>query len=352
MKKILIKIGTNVLTKENGELDQATMKNIVDQLCALKKEGKEIILVSSGAMGAGRTLIKLKNSKSVVQRQILSAVGQVKLMQKYQELFAKHGYLCAQVLATKEDFRDRSHYTNMRDCFSALLHDQIIPIVNENDVVSVSELMFTDNDELAGLIASMMKVEKVIILTSVDGIFDKNPSEKDAKIITSINSKDLRFKKHITPDKSSFGRGGMLTKADVALKLAKLGIETQILNGKTKDILLDSIGKGTTFHADKKSSGMKNWIAHSKGQEKGKIHLNEGAADIISSKNKAVSILPIGITKIEGEFKKGDVLEIFDHSGQSLGLGMASYSSKKARACLGHKNQKALVHYNYLYLNS
>lgn len=353
-KKVVIKIGTNVLTKEDGKLDTKVIKDIVDQVAKLKKQNIEVILVSSGAMGAGRTMIDLQPSSSdVSKRQILSAVGQIKLMETYKDLFSKHKMLCAQVLATKEDFRDRNHYLNMRNCFTALLHDKIVPIVNENDVVSISELMFTDNDELAGLIAAMMNVDAVIILTCVEGIFDRDPKEKDAKIIRQIDPIKDNFKKFIAPTKSLMGRGGMITKGQVAAKLSKLGITTHIAHGKSSGALVDILkGKeiGTTFTKQKKTSSVKKWIAHSTGQEKGKVFINEGAQKIIYSKSKAASLLPIGITKIEGSFQKGDLLKIFNQSGKDLGLGIAQYGSSTAKKYIGKKNKKELIHYNYLYL--
>jgi len=155
-KKVVVKLGTNVLTRTNGALDITSISHIVDQIVQLKQQGIEVILVSSGAVGAGRSAIQLsKNLNKIVQRQVYSAIGQIHLLNLYNNLFGNHQIFCAQVLATKEDFRDRTHYLNMKNCFQALLRDNVIPIVNENDVISVNELMFTDNDELAGLIASL-----------------------------------------------------------------------------------------------------------------------------------------------------------------------------------------------------
>lgn len=355
-KKIVIKIGTNVLTKDDGTLDLNVIENIIDQVTELKKQNIDIIMVSSGAMGAGRTMISLPKSYSdITKRQILSSVGQVKLMETYKNLFSKHNYICAQVLSTKEDFRDRHHYLNMRNCFEALLHDQIIPIVNENDVISVSELMFTDNDELAGLIAAMMDVDKLILITCVDGLFDKDPKEKDAKIIKKIDPIKDNFKKFIAPTKSIMGRGGMITKGQVAAKLSKLGIPTHIINGKKERALIKLLkGEdiGTTFTKQKKISSVKKWIAHSKGQEKGKVFINKQAVEILTSKERIVSLLPVGITKISGQFEKGDVIEICSPEEKSLGLGIAQYDSKKAKKIIGQKNKRPLIHYNYLYLEN
>mgnify|MGYP001573295744 CR=1 FL=1 len=170
-KKIILKIGTNVITQDDGTLDISVMKSIADQIAELKKEKTEVVIVSSGAMGAGRKLCALpKATSDIAKRQILAAIGQPALMHEYLQLFSPYHLVCAQVLATKEDFRDRGHYLNMRHCFEALLKENMVPIVNENDVTSVDELMFTDNDELAGLIASMLQAEALLILTTVEGV--------------------------------------------------------------------------------------------------------------------------------------------------------------------------------------
>jgi len=353
-KRIVIKVGTNVITKKNGLLDKSVMAGLTDQISKLKKAGIEVVLVSSGAMGAGRFLIKLpKKSNRVVERQILAAIGQTRLMNTYDQLFGKHKFLCAQVLATKEDFRDRKHYLNMKNCFEALLNDQIIPIVNENDVVSVDELMFTDNDELAGLISAMLNVDSLILLSCVDGLLDCRSEDK--KVISVVDSKTHPAYSCITPEKSSFGRGGMLTKCRIAERLSHVGITTHIANGTRKNILLDIVnGKfiGTTFLPQKKVSGVKKWIAHAEGQEKGAAVINKCAVDVLIAKNKAASLLPVGIVKIEGQFEKGDIIKVKNEKGKDIALGVAQYSSKKAREFIGKQGKKPLIHYDYLFLKT
>lgn len=355
-RKIVVKIGTNVITGENGLLDINVIENIVFQIAELKKQKIEVIVVSSGAMGAGRSLIKLsEKSNDVVRRQILASVGQPRLIHTYSELFSGYGYFCAQILATKEDFRDRIHYLNMRNCFFALLQDNIIPIVNENDVVSVTELMFTDNDELAGLIASMMNVDALVILTNVDGIFDGNPADKSSRLISVINPDESSFRSYISPEKSQFGRGGMITKCGIAHKMSLVGITTHIVNGKTKNILLDINSQknyGTKFLPKKDTSNVKKWIAHSEGFEKGTIYINEGAQAALLLKDKAVSLLPVGIINIEGDFEKGDIVKICNQKKQQVGLGLAQYSSQRAKQIAGQKGHKPLIHYDYLFLKS
>ncbi len=354
-KKVVIKIGTNVITQDDGFLDKKAIKQIVDQVAKLKKKGTSVVLVSSGAMGAGRSLIKLKNNKNeVVKRQALAAVGQIELLNTYKELLAKHDLVPAQVLASKEDFRDRHHYLNMKQCLEGLLSENTIPILNENDVVSVSELMFTDNDELAGLVAAMLDADKLILLTSTDGVYDRDPEEAGAKLVSEIDPKKDQFKNFTSSKKSLFGRGGMSTKCKVAEKCSGIGIVTHIVNGKSKDIILQVLdGKkvGTKFLTQKrKLSPVKKWIAHSEGYEKGVLHLNECAEPFLRSKDRAISLLPVGVVKIEGHFEKGDIVKIKNPKGKVIGLGKVEYGSAVAKTKLLKKGQKAIIHYDYLVL--
>jgi glutamate 5-kinase len=274
-------------------------------------------------------------------------------MNTYSSLFDKHELVCAQVLVTKEDFRDRQHYLNMQNCLEGLLHQGIVPIVNENDVVSVTELMFTDNDELSGLIASMLQANALVILTNVDGVYDGNPSNPASKLIPTIDTRKLKLESFIQPEKSAFGRGGMLTKAGIAHKLSLVGISVKIANGKTPHIL-SAIARGeavgTTFVPYKNASSAKRWIAHTEGYEKGNVIVNAGAAQVLASQEKAASVLPIGITKIEGNFKKGDIVKVSAEDGTPLGYGMAQYDVARAQELIGRSGQKPLIHYDYLFL--
>ncbi len=351
-QKIVIKIGSNVLTQANGLLDFSRMAHLTGQLAALRKEGIEIILVSSGAVASGRGAVQLpEKTDAVARRQIWAAVGQVKLMQSYNELFAFHQTVCSQVLVTKEDFRDRLHYINIKNCFAALLQHDILPIVNENDVVSVTELMFTDNDELAGLIAAMVDADALFILTNVDGIYNGNPTLPTSKVITEIDS-HTDLSKYISTQKSDFGRGGMLTKANIARKVAKLGIAVHLANGKKDDVLLalaNGTGEGTFFKPQRKADNIKKWIAYADGAAKGMVYINEGAKEALLA-SKAHSLLPVGITKIEGTFEKGEIIRIADQEGQLIGLGVAQYHAEKAQERIGKQKQKPLVHYDYLFV--
>lgn len=244
-KIIVIKIGTNVITNDKCLLDESVISKLAVQAVALRRRGWAVILVTSGAMGAGRSLVQPDTHLNKVEaRQVLAAAGQIKLAGVYLARFHKLGICCAQVLTCKEDFRDRRHYFNMKNCFHALLKSGLVPIVNENDVVAVEELMFTDNDELAGLIAKMVKAKQLVILTNVDGVKD------DHGQVIRIIKKLADYQRFVTSDKSSFGRGGMSAKCATAMKLAKQGIKTRIINGKIKNGILKAVAGekiGTTF---------------------------------------------------------------------------------------------------------
>ena len=354
-KKVAIKIGSNVLTQKDGTLDIERMSALVEQISALHKSGMEIILISSGAVASGRSELNLdKKLDAVSARQVFSAVGQAKLMNIYYEMFRKHGIFCGQVLTMKENFGSRTHYLNQRNCMQQMLENGVIPIVNENDTVSVTELMFTDNDELSGLIATMLGMEALIILSNIDGIYNGNPDNPASQVIREVvPEKDLT--QYIQAGKSSFGRGGMLTKTTIARKVADEGITVMIANGKRDNILPDLLKAGsqmvcTRFIANaKEASSVKKWVAHSEGFAKGEIHVNAGAREALTGK-VATSVLFVGVTAIHGDFEKGDIVKVIDEAGASFAIGKVQYDSGKARQSIGKKGIKPLVHYDYLYL--
>lgn len=354
--KIVIKVGSNVLTREDGMLNVTRMAHIVDQIASLHKQGLQIILVTSGAVAAGRAEVEpQRRLDTISSRQLWSAVGQVKLINRYSDLFREHGLICAQVLTTKENFRDRNHYLNMRNCISTLLENGVVPVINENDTISINELMFTDNDELSGLITSMMDMEALVILTNVDGVFNRLPGEPGSKLIAEIRHGETPEIDTISPVKSSFGKGGMLTKFKIASKLAGQGISVHIANGEKHNSLINII-KNTpdAVHthfvpSKKKSTGVRKWLAHSDDFARGEVFINDGAKDALLSE-KAISLLPIGITKVEGYFKEGDIVRVKDSKGELLGLGKSSYSSAEALDGIAGKKSKPFIHYDYLYL--
>ena len=355
-KKITVKIGSNVLTKTDGTLNVARIAHLVDQIALLHKNGVEIILVSSGAVAAGRGELKhTKKLDTVSSRQLWSAVGQVKLINRYAGFFSGHDIHCAQVLTTKDNFADRTHYLNMKNCFSTLLENKVVPIVNENDTISVTELMFTDNDELSGLIASMQNSEALIILSNIEGIYDGDPSSPDSRIIEEISVRDRDWMQHVSLQKSGFGRGGMLTKSTIARKVAREGIAVHIASGLHDNVLVDimrkdSFVKHTLFKPEKhKSSNVKKWIAYSESFAKGKLVINEGAKAALFA-TRASSLLPIGVVAVRGIFQKDDIVKIMDEQEKLIGWGRSRLSSEKAEKERGSKNQRPIVHYDYLYL--
>ncbi|MGY2134305.1 glutamate 5-kinase [Hymenobacter sp. HD11105] len=354
--RLIVKIGSNVLTLADGTPDLARMAHLVEQITALKQAGREVIVVSSGAVAAGRSLVPIApKADAVSSRQLLAAVGQVKLLTTYAELFARQQLTCAQVLVTKEDFRDRQHYRNMQNCLRALLQHHIIPIVNENDVIAVTELMFTDNDELAGLLAAMLDADALLILSNVDGIFNGDPKDPHTTVLREIGLDPLDFAGFIRTSRSQFGRGGMITKCRMAQKVAQLGVAVHIANGKTENVLPRLLAEqvvNTRFQPSRSASGRKKWLAHAQPAAKGAVRLNAGAQAALTAPGKATSLLPIGIVAVEGEFAQGDIICLLTAEGQPMGLGKAEYAASKARERLGQPGQRPLVHYDYLFLSA
>ena len=239
MKRIVVKVGSNVLTRNDGKLDVTRMSAIVDQLVWLRRHDYEIILVSSGAVSAGRDELHPDHElDSVEQRQLFSAMGQVKLMTLYYDLFREYNIKVGQVLTTKDHFANEDAYQNQKRCISTMLSNGVIPIVNENDTVCLTELMFTDNDELSGLIAEMMKAETLVLLTNVDGIYNGDPKDPNTRIIPSVYY-DRDISEYASDEKSSNGRGGMASKAKTAHEIANKGIRVIIANGNTPNILIN-----------------------------------------------------------------------------------------------------------------
>ena len=236
-KRIVVKIGSNALTRPDGRLDVTRMSALVDQIAWLRAQGCEVILVSSGAVACGRRELDIEHElDSVEQRQLFSAMGQVKLINLYYDLFREYNIHIGQVLTMKENFVPGEQYTNQRNCMAIMLDNGVIPIVNENDTVCLTELMFTDNDELSGLIAQMMGAETLILLSNIDGIFTGNPKDPESKIIREVKPED-NLDQYIQTSKSSAGRGGMESKYHTARTVADSGIKVMIANGNRDNIL-------------------------------------------------------------------------------------------------------------------
>ena len=357
--KIVIKVGTQAILASDGTLLKKAMPALVRQVVDLHEAGHQVILVSSGAVASGRRVaretLEREYGSTIGEKQVLAALGQPELMQAYAAFLKPHGIAPAQLLLTKQDFLTRQHYLNIARLLRTIVGDRnIIPIINENDSVAVEELMFTDNDELAGLIAAQVNADKLIILTSVEGVYDGPPDEAGSKIIPVINPEKDGWPE-VTTKKSALGRGGMATKLGTARKMAGLGITTHIAAMKVQDVLLRIVkGEqlGTAILPLKKKSNLKKWIAFSEGKKSGVIRVNEQLFGILQEGKRIISILPVGIKSCAGEFEKGDMIEIANPDGEKIGMGIARYNAGKLREYIGQKNKPEFIHYDHLHITA
>lgn len=355
MRRLVIKIGSNVLSRADGMLDIPRLSAIVDQIADLRQQGTEVVLVSSGAVASGRGQLRdmpgIAHLDALSSRQLFSAVGQAKLINHYYDFFREHGMACGQVLATKENFASRPHYLNMRHCIEAMLAHGVIPVVNENDTVSVTELMFTDNDELSGLIATMLAADRLVILSNIDGLYTGDPAQPESELISRVSISDDPSE-HVQASKSSFGRGGMTSKCRIARRVASEGIEVVIANGKRNSVLTELESEHPTVPhtlfeaAGNEASGLKKWIAHADAFAKGSVRINAGAAEAL---RRGASLLPVGIVAVDGDFDAGDIVTIADSSGV-IAWGKAEYDASDARKRTGAQAQPPLVHADYLFV--
>jgi glutamate 5-kinase len=354
--RIVVKIGSQVLCDPQGELNREVLASLVGQISRLAGDGWQVLVVSSGAVAAGSGVAgaRLERvSDPVARKQVLAAAGQVRLMETYRALFAEHGLPVAQVLASKSDFQTRRHYLNMRGCIDALLTAGIVPVINENDVVAITELMFTDNDELAGLIAGMVKADLLCLLSTVPGVFDGDPEDPATQCIATWDDKRHQIDDIVLRGTSALGRGGMHSKLAIARKTARLGTAVVIADGADADILVKVTGEqhaGTHFPAHDEASPAKRWLASADVHASGWVTVNPGAASALLDRSRLASLLPVGVEAVEGSFDAGDVIQIRDESGRVLGCGRARYDNEKARELAGKRGQKPLIHYDYLYL--
>ena len=355
--RIVVKVGSNVLTSKDGKPNVTNMSALVDQISYLHDKGHEIVLVSSGAVACGRGAIKsVRQLDSVESRQLFSSIGQIRLINLYNNLFGQYGIVVGQVLTQKENFASRTSYLNQRGCMMTMIENRVIPIVNENDTASLTELMFTDNDELSGLIATMLDADMLVILSNIDGIYTGSPDDPASKLIERVApGEDLSS--YIVASKSGFGRGGMGTKCGIASKVSEEGVAVIIACGDRRNVLVDLIERPqsvphTLFEPSSQPlSTIKRWIAHSGSFAKGVVRVNEQAADILRS-DRAVSLLPIGVTAIEGEWEEGDRVSVEAPDGSVIAVGRASIDSEAAANSIGRHGQRPLIHYDYLYLES
>lgn len=348
-RRMVVKVGSQVVCEPGGGLSRPVLEGLAGQVAALRGDGWQVVLVSSGAVAAGAGLVaEEKLGNAVTRRQVLAAAGQVRLMDTWSRHFEDHGVALAQVLASRSDFQTRGHYLNMRACLEGLLTTGLLPVVNENDVVSVTELMFTDNDELAGLVAGLVGASHLCLLTTVAGVLDAG-----GELIGEWDESGLDAGALVRDGTSQLGRGGMHSKLAVARKSAGLGITTLVGDGRDNTVLAgfaDGAAPGTLFPARGSASPARRWLASMNGHALGAVVVNAGAAAALTDRDRLASLLPVGVEALEGEFQRGDVIEIRAADGRVLGCGRAQYDHAEARDALGHRDRKPLIHYDYLYL--
>lgn len=325
------------------------LEHLAEQIALLRTQGWDVVLVTSGAVAAGRgPFNETIPTNPVARRQVLAAVGQVRLMETYRALFERHGLVVAQVLASKSDFQSRAHYLNMRACIEALLSAGVVPIANENDVVSVTELMFTDNDELAGLLAGLVGARRLVLLSTVAAVLDAA-----GEPIGEWNEEAHDIGNVVKAGTSHLGRGGMQSKLETARKVAGLGIEVVIADGRdlaVLDALASPTPVGTRFPSGQSASPTRRWLATMDGHALGAVAVNAGAEQALLDRSRLTSLLPIGVERIEGDFVKGDVIQVRSIDGRLLGCGRSQYDHDEARRALGQHDHKPLIHCDYLYL--
>ncbi|NQU95415.1 MAG: glutamate 5-kinase [Candidatus Omnitrophica bacterium] len=359
-KKIVIKIGTSVLAKKTGQIDKNIIDSIASGVSSLLDKGIKVILVSSGAIGAGTGVLKLKQvPTSLSDLQAIASVGQNELMRLYSEAFKKRKHLIGQILLTQDDFNNRRRYLNIKYTIDTLASKKIIPIVNENDTVSTEEIKCGDNDRLASLVADLCEADCLVMLTNVDGLYDKEGS-----VITIVDEISDDIKKLAVNKCLSFTKGGMATKIEAAGRAIHSGIDCFIANGKFADSVADILEnkkKCTYFMAKtKKNKAKKRWIAYS-SKIKGKIIVDDGAKKALVASHK--SLLSSGVIGKEGSFKAGDVVAIADSKKQEFARGLTSYASKEIerikglktsqiKSALGYKDHDEVVHRDNLVILS
>ncbi len=341
-KRIVVKVGSNVLTEDHG-LNLTAIESVSHQICSLIEDGLEVILVSSGAMAAGVKKVGLdKRPDEIPKRQAVAAVGQARLILEYEKAFARYHQKVAQILLTGDDLNNRKRYLNARNTLRTLLSWHVVPIVNENDTVMIEEIQFGDNDNLAAMITLLMDADILINLTDIDGLYNKDPrTNLDAALISVVPVIGSDIEKFAGSIPGALGTGGMLSKITAARKVTAAGVPMIIANGSKPDILKKMFsGKdlGTFFVPKKKKlKSRKCWIAFTL-KPKGIIRIDDGAAKAILDRGK--SLLPSGIVGVEGEFKVGDPVEFRKGHGERLGTGLVNYSSADIHKIMGLRSSE------------
>ncbi len=353
--RIVAKFGTSLVTGGSDHLNQDIMSSLVTQVAQLHKQGLELLVVSSGAIAAGRYKLGLtKELKGIPFKQVLASVGQNRLMQAYEQLFSQHNVTVAQALLTKADLSDRAGYLNARNTLLALLELRVLCIVNENDVVAVDEIQeakFGDNDNLSAMVANLVDADLLLILTDTAGLYTADPyRDPDARLISQVERIDSEIERLAADTPSGFGIGGMITKIEAAKLATASGVTVVIADGREVDIILRLVGGeslGTRFlPTTSKLESRKRWML-SGLSTKGKLVVDSGAAMALSKQNR--SLLAAGIRQIEGDFQRGDIVNIYDPEGSRLGCGITNYSSADISIIKGAHSRKiaTLLGYDY-----
>jgi glutamate 5-kinase len=364
VNKIVIKIGTNLLADKEKGINLERIENIAKSVSHIQSLGKSVVIVSSGAIGAGvATLNLIKRPKSIPEKQAAAAIGQPLLMEAYENAFRKEGCNIAQVLLTKDDFVSRPRYLNARNTFSVLFQKRVIPIINENDTVAVEEIKLGDNDNLSAMVANLVEADLLIILSDVDGLFTDDPAvNHKAELIPLVEKITSQVEKLAKSTKTDLSIGGMITKLQAAKRCVSSGIAVIITNGANPVVFTEIQSgdfKGTLFlPADKKINVRKKWIGYV-SHPKGFLIIDDGAKNALLKKNK--SLLPSGILEVHGEFKINDTISVKSMNNLEIARGVSGFSSSdlnkikgrntlEIEKILGHKLRDEVIHKDNLVL--
>lgn len=342
VKRVVVKVGSGVLTESDG-LNETIIASICSDVHQLRQRGYEVIIVSSGAVAAGKADLGIAGRPQTIPlKQAAAAIGQSRLMRAYKDAFADYGHKVAQVLLTRDDLANRRRYLNARNTLMTLLEFGIIPIINENDTVVVDEIRFGDNDNLSALVTNLAEANLLVILSDVDGLFDRDPrKDPGAQLIAEVNSITDAVEAMAGDSGSQVGTGGMTTKIKAAKRAALYGVGTVVLNGRTPHSLVrlfDGEALGTYFlPASDRMAAKKHWIAFSK-KPRGKLFVDDGAVKAVVSRGK--SLLPSGIQGVEGGFERGDAVRLCDLNGREFAKGVINYTLSELLRIMGKKSSE------------
>lgn len=338
-KSVVVKVGTNVLSTADDRLDVDRIRSLAEQLHEIVSSGRKVVLVSSGAIGAGMGLLGLKERpRDLSHLQAAAATGQAHLIHLYDVNFRSFGYHAAQLLLTANDFKNRDRYLNVRNTLLTLSEFSTIPVVNENDTVSTEEIKLGDNDRLAAMVANLLPADVLIILSVVDGLLTGDPSLPESRRIPLVEKFDDELLELVGASKSSRGTGGMKTKLDAVRTATAVGTDVFIAHGQRPNVLADIFrgeDVGTLFLAEQAAlPAWKRWIGYTL-PPKGRLVLDDGARRAIVDQGR--SLLMIGVRNVEGEFAKGEVVSLVDQAGQEVARGLTNYDSMNARSIIGKR---------------